>query len=78
MSGHWDMQNNQAMKEDVEELLDQAFDAIEELMESLDAMKDLSNPARVDHATARGKALKALSKGQRAKDAINRAIYEDL
>ena len=36
MSGHWDMQNNQDMKEDLEELLDQAFDAIEELMESLD------------------------------------------
>lgn len=74
MSGHWDMQNNQDMKEDLEELLDQAFDAIEELMESLDTLADLSNPKWVEHANA----TKALSKGQHAKDAIDRTLYNDL
>lgn len=74
MSGHWDMQNNPDMKEDLEELLDQAFDAIEELMESLDTLADLSNPKWVEYA----KATEALGKGQRAKDAINRAISDNL
>lgn len=62
------------MKEDVEELLDQAFDAIEELMESLDTLADLSNPKWVEYA----KATDALGKGRRAKDAINRAISDNL
>lgn len=62
------------MKEDVEELLDQAFDAIEELMESLDTLADLSNPKWVELARAR----QAISKGRRAKDAINRAISDNL